>query len=299
MTISPGKKILSEIFIGLLDDEKIITRELSWVASSEKYFFKIPRISESLKSDMNNPEALKFAREEYDNLTFLKELDDALVNPVDLLENFSCVVMERIKGSDLFHKLKNNEDPKAIQLALEEGISIGARLHRFVPNGLENILYHDYSKDRFCPAGDEEKRALKSNAFTIVSRGFEIRNFMQSLETGRLKFFDPHDLYFGAPEEDFTRYVLSILMANWGRHLNFFVWKKFDLQRLINAYEETRGVSLNKDLLSYTFDLNIAMRKYFADKEIKKMPVFLQFLGVNYKRLYFLQISSWRDAHSI
>ena len=115
--------------------------------------------------------------------------------------------MEGIKGWDLSNELKNNGEPEALQLALEEGICIGARLHRFVLNGSENIPYHDYSKDRFCPAGDEEIRILKSHAFTVVSGGYEIRNFMRDQETGRLKFFDPHILCLGAPEEDFTRYV--------------------------------------------------------------------------------------------
>lgn len=169
MNLSSKAESLFNQFLGLIEGKKIFYRELSWVAFTEKFFFKIPRISDYLKSDMKNPEAQKFAREEYDNLVFLNRLDDALVQPVEFLDEYSCLVMKRVKGWDLFNELSNNSDPKALQLALEEEISVCARLHRFAPNGSENIPYHDYSKNRFFPVKDEEIRALKPHAFTVVS----------------------------------------------------------------------------------------------------------------------------------
>jgi len=55
---------LSELIRGLINERKFISRELSWIGSTENYFFKIPKKSEHLTADMHNPEALKLAREE-------------------------------------------------------------------------------------------------------------------------------------------------------------------------------------------------------------------------------------------
>jgi len=283
----------------LLINQKFSPRRECWVALDENYFFKIPRISGDLISDTTNPESLKIAREEYHQIHFLNQLDDAVAKPVCLVENFSCLVMERIQGRDMISVLKEKRDSEAIQLILEEGVSFCARLHRFAPRESEDFPYHDYSKDKFYPAGPEEMSFLKHTGFTIVVGGYEIRNFMQDQVTGHLKFFDPHNLYYGLPEEDFARYVLSILMTNWGRQLNCLIWKKFDLKRLVKIYEEIRGVPLDKRILTYTLDLNVAMRKYYAGRAVKKMPPYVKFIGKAYKKLFFHQINTWRLSHGI
>lgn len=288
-----------EEFLRLLEGRKIISRRWSWVASSNNFFFKIPKLSESLKSDMSNPKALKSAREEYDNLIFLKRLCDDVVKPVDILEKYSCVIMDHIEGWDLLDELGNNNGPEALQLALEEGISLCALWHKYVPKESEKPPYIDYLNNHFYPAGDEVIRALRSHTYTIISSGYEIRNLMRDQKTNRLKFFDPHHLSLSAPEEDFTRFILSILMANWGKKMNLFIWNNFNFSRLVKVYEEARGAPLNKHILRYTFDLNVAMRKYFVEESIKQMKIYIRPVGLFYKKVYFYQINNWRNANGI
>ncbi len=67
----------------------------------------------------------------------------------------------------------------------------------------------------------------------IVLGGLEVRNFKQAGTDGQWRFFDPHDAVLGAPEDDFARYILSLLMITWGRHATCRIWTHFDYQRLV------------------------------------------------------------------
>ena len=77
---------------------------------------------------------------------------------------------------------------------------------------------------------DQEIKSIESQQKTIVVLGFEVRNFKRIYPNGSFNFFDPHHLLIGVPEDDFCRYLLSLLMLNWGNNTNFLIWRKFDYQ---------------------------------------------------------------------
>lgn len=281
----------------LIESKRFIKHGYSWFALTEQHFYKIPLFSKNVKADSARPEALELIQEEYQHAMFLSQLDEAMEKPLALLEKYACLVKKRIFGKDLLLKLRTSSNKKEHQKWLEEGISIIARIHRHKDKLKNEVSVYDYGKWEFSPLTPKQLEILKSHPPHLIVQGFEIRNLIH--ENNKLISFDPHSVCLGVPEDDVSRYVLSILMVNWGSRLKCIVWKNFDFNKLLKVYEETRGEKTDKNILSMMFDWNIAMRDFYAKKKEKRLPLYLRILAVTYRRIYFWQIENWRKKEGI
>ena len=63
-----------------IDKSEFISRRFSWIATSKDYFFKIPKISNSLEEDIVNPIAIEKANQQYKQTLLLSKLDKAVQN---------------------------------------------------------------------------------------------------------------------------------------------------------------------------------------------------------------------------
>lgn len=287
---------IEKLLKSLIDENKFTCRRSSWTACNQDYFFKIPRKSLSVKDDIVNPEAVKAAHDEYNHMVFLNRLDNAVLKPLAIMD--ACIVMPTLTGNSIIDESKRG-NAKSIQAVLEEGIALCARLHRYSLDLFEEIPTYDYKNNPFLHPTQDVLSDLESHPKTIVVRGFEIRNFKQDSPNGRLKFFDPHFSVIGAPEEDLSRYLVSILMLNWGKNINCLVFRKFKLAPLLETYQSIRNFSLNFRMLSYMFRFNIAMRRFYALESTKEMPHLKRLVAKAYLIVFFKQIDFWRNANGI
>lgn len=279
-----------------IDKKEFSARPLSWIYCTQEYVFKITRYSDSIEDDIFNPKSIKYSKKEYEQLLLLNQLDASVIKPLDLID--ACMVMPYIKGHDLINesaKIRVQDNLVDFLAYIEEGIALCGRLHRYESVIFADIPEYNYQKHEFLPASEPHLiQAIKNHRKTISIQGFEIRNFRYDQLSGKLVFFDPHHVYLGLPEEDFTRYILSLLMINWGRNINFLIWQKFDYAKLVKVYETTRGAKLDKLMLDYTFSLNLAMRKAHAKTSILEMNGFKKLIAYIYFQLFFLQVDWWR-----
>jgi len=288
---------LSSLICQLVEDDCFIKRPLSWVASTDKYFFKIPRKSDSLQYDFKAIESAEISRKEYQVNRILCCIDSAVSEPIALIN--SCLVMPYIEGVDLRVELKASRNANHIQSALEDGMVLCARIHRNSDSEHSDIPIHNYRNDPFFPASEAVLGRLESHARAVVIRGFEVRNLMRDTGDQQLRFFDPHDIVVGVPEEDVTRYLLSVLMLNWQRGVNCLIWSKFDWRQLREAYENERGTRLSADIVSYALSLNIAMRQHHAIRAANTLSKLKRLAAHAYWRCYFKQIHLWRKRNGI
>ncbi len=202
-----------------------------------------------------------------------------------------------LAGDDLSALLRRR-DPSGPS-ALEAAMALAGRLHRAGGAALAGLPVHDYAGDPYRPAPPAIVARLRARPRTLVVRGFEVRNLMTDRPGGALRFFDPHEIVLGAPEEDVTRFLLSLLMLNWGRHAKALAWKRFDAARLIGVYEAASGVPLDRELLAYTFALNAAMRRAHGRRAAAELGGWQAWAAALYGRAYFWQIGNWGRRHGI
>ncbi|MFN9773698.1 MAG: hypothetical protein ACK54X_13890 [Burkholderiales bacterium] len=288
----------AEAIGGLLEAGGFVRRPASWVATSGACFYKIPRRSDDCAADLADARAVADARSEFEQAALLAAHDAAVNRPC--ARERACLVYPLIEGDDLRDRLRRGSHDDDGRILLEEAVSLCGRLHRIEPEALERIPSHDYRIDPFAPAPEAVMRRLRQRATRLVVRGFEARNFRMDAERGRLVFFDPHELVRGMPEEDFTRFVLSLLMIGWGRGGRPSAWTAFDLDALRVAYERASGEALDPELERYAFDLNVRMRRTHARNAIAAMPRGPTRLAATaYAWFHFRQIDAWRRRHGL
>jgi hypothetical protein len=274
---------------GLISSEQFVARRWSWVCVREHYFLKIPRLHGQRQADLGA--GILEAEEEYrltDRLTQQLEMVDA---PLMLID--ACIVKRRLLGQDLWRLARQEGGTAEVQAAITQGLELAARLHNLDPATVPNLPVHDYANDPYLPAPKELLDPLRQKRRSIILAGFEVRNFMQDRPGGQWKFFDPHEAMLGAPEDDFARYVLSLLMINWGRNLHCRAWTHFDYPRLVRVYEAARGGHLEQDVLAYMFQRNIAARRFGARRATGKLPWFMRVAARSYEELFFRQVEKW------
>jgi len=204
-----------------------------------------------------------------------------------------------LTGPDLWSLAEREGATPRVQKGITEGILFAAQLHRVDPAALPDLVVHDYANDPYLPAPAELHDRLNQRRRTIVLGGLEVRNFKQDRADGQWLFFDPHEAVIGAPEEDFTRYILSLLMINWGRHADCRIWSHFDYPQLLKIYETGRGAPLDRGLLAYMFRRNTAERRFRAGRAMRKLPWLMRGGARAYERLFFWQVRRWAGRHGL
>jgi hypothetical protein len=270
-------------------------RPRTWTLRTADRFYKIDRQSDDVAADLVHPEACARAEVEYALTCRLAALDRALARPLARVD--ACIVARALTGDDLGALLRRGEQAGAA--ALESAMAMAGRLHRADGAALAGLPVHDYAADPYSPAPPALAALLRTRRPTLVVRGFEVRNFMTDRPGGELRFFDPHELVLGAPEEDVTRFLVSLLMLNWGRHANVLAWRRFDAARLIEVYEAARGARLDREVLAYTFALNTAMRRAHGRRAAAELGGWKTRAGALYGRAYFWQIAAWGRRHGL
>jgi len=295
---APGTVGHADEIDALLRDGGFVRRPASWVATRGDAFFKIPRRSDDCAADLADADALAEAEAEHAQASLLARHEPAVNRPVARVR--ACLVYPRIDGADLLERLRRERDAAARQALVEEAVTLCARLHRVAPEALAGVPRHDYRRDPFVPAPAGIQRRIHRRGARLVVRGFESRNFRVDAGTGRLVFFDPHALVLGLPEEDFTRFVLSLLMLRWGRRGPPSPWTRFDPAALRAAYERAAGEPLDPVLVGYTFDLNLRMRRENAERSIAAMRGRTARLAARaYAWFHFRRIDAWRRRHEL
>jgi len=271
-------------------------RRWSWVCARDRYFLKIPRVAGQLQPDLSASRAE--AEGEY-RLTqqLTGQLDGMVEAPLRLID--ACIVKRRLQGPDLWRLAQRVGGTPEVQAALAQGLVLAARLHRLDPATVPDLPVHDYAQDPSLPAPKELHDRLRRRPRTIVVGGLEVRNFMQDVNDGQWKFFDPHETVLGAPEDDVARYILSLLMIDWGRHARCRIWTRFNYQHLLQAYEAARGTSLDQQLLAYMFQRNVARRRNEARDSTRDLPWFMHMAARAYEGLFFRQVREWGSRHDL
>ena len=269
----------------------------SWVCVRERYFLKIPRVSGGqLETDFSDGAAE--AEREYRLTASLAEQLDGMVDvPLRLIDG--CIVKRRLTGPDLWSMAREEGTTPRVRKAITHGVVLAAQLHRLDPTAVRDLAVHDYANDPYLPAPEELSKRLGQRRQAIVLGGLDVRNFKQDCEGGRWLFFDPHHAELGAPEDDFARYILSLLMINWGRNARCRIWTQFDFQELVGAYEEAGGVFLDREVLGYMFQRNIARVRSdvwaFGD-----WSRFVRRVAARaYEALFFWQVRKWGGHHGL
>jgi len=269
----------------------------SWVCVTERYFLKIPRMG-SGQPEADLIDGAAEAEREY-GLTqrLAKSLQGMIDTPLRLVDG--CLVKRRLTGPDLWALAKEEGATPRVQTAITHGVVLAAQLHRLDPAAVPGLAIHDYANDRYLPAPAALRDRLGQRRRTIVLGGLEVRNFKQDHDDGRWLFFDPHNAVLGAPEEDFARYIQSLLMINWGRHANCRIWTRFRFQQLVEVYETTRGAALDLDLLAYMFERNVARVR----SDVRAFGDWSRFLrrvaARAYEELFLWQIRKWGSHHGL
>jgi hypothetical protein len=287
---------------GLIAAGSFQRRPLSWVCALDDYWIKIPRKSANLARDARDPDVFARAAKQYGETGRLRALDERILAPIELDEKHACLIYRRLHGKDLHATVLAAESAGQITPALKEAIGLCARLHRIPEEDdrLNGLVRQDYLSDPEYPAGGSLAEEITAHAHTVVVGGMLIRNYMWDREGGSLYFFDPHGVFIGIPEEDAARFILSLVMATWGRRsIRWRVWELFDPDELLDHYETVSGRKLSPSLLRYGMDLHVARRWRYAKKSISSMQPLLRAPATAWGRQYFKQIQRWRKQHGI
>jgi hypothetical protein len=140
-------------------------------------------------------------------------------------------------------------------------------------------------------------RRIGERERTLFIGGFEVRNFRFDRRRDGWFFFDPQNVFRGMPEDDLARFVISLLMINWGQDGSVRLWQDFDVSDLLATYESASARSLDRTLLNYFLRETIATRRRFAKKALRNMSGAKRVLGWPYMAAYFMQLDHWAAHH--
>jgi len=295
MSPAPADPALAARVDELVRTARWTPRPLSWTLVADSRFYKIDRRSDDVAADLTNAEACARAEIEFALTCRLAALDAAIAAPLALVHG--CIVTGALTGDDMPAALRRDEAER--EAALDAAMALIGRLHRVDAAALDGIPVHDYAANVYLPAPPALQERLRAHPRALVVRGFEVRNFRAERPGGEWRFFDPHQLDLAAPEEDVTRFIVSLLMLNWGRHANVLAWDGFELSRLVSVYERTRGEHLDHDVLAYTFALNTEMRRFHSRLRTAHLRGPRALAADVYGRTYFWQIERWGKRHGV
>lgn len=256
-------------------------RRESWVAASADRFYKITRNSDDPLRDLVDPSCIGTSLREYNDVCFLHGLAESVCRPEGI--DRACIVYPFLSGPDLRTWLISRASPAKHQTPLHSAMALLARLHRGDAVGYP---VKDYRRDGFLAPSPEVLARMAERPRTLVVTGFEARNFRFDRSRNAWFFFDPHHVWSGHPEEDFARFIISLLMIR-GRRRGLRIWTGFDRFRLREAYESLAPGQLDDTLLNYFLCEELAMRRFHATKLARRTPAMARAVVMTYTRLYY------------
>lgn len=264
---------------------KFRRRKESWVAEADGCFLKIPRSSDDPWHDLDDPTCAATALREYTDMRFLGSLAaEGVCRPEGI--DRACVVYPLLGGPDLRELLLQNRSPMDRESALCSAMRLLARLHR---GHALDYPARDYQRDTFLAPPPALLERMQGRPRTLVVTGFEARNFRFDPRRDAWLFFDPHHLWRGFPEEDFARFLVSLLMLR-GRQGLPREWIGFDRLHLLAAYEASAPAKLDRDFLNYFLTERLAMREFHAMRSIRKLSTASRPLGAAYTWFYYRRL---------
>lgn len=264
-----------------LDALRFTRRKESWVAAAHGRFYKITRASDDPLRDLDDPACIAIATREYNDACFLHALDAAACQP--LRRDRACIVYPYLDGPDLRPLLIGPATPAQRGAALRDAMRLLACLHHGDACGYP---VKDYRRDGFLAPPPAVLARMHGRTRTPVVTGFEARNFRFDPLHDRWCFFDPHHVWVGHAEEDFARFMISLLMLR-GRRGGPRPWTRFDRFRLREAYEAHAPARLDATLLNYFLDEELAMRRFHAVKLARRLPAASRLPVMAYTRFYY------------
>lgn len=259
-------------------------RKESWVAASSGRFYKISRKSDDPLRDLVDPACIGTSLREYTNVCFLHGLDKAVCHPESI--DRACIVYPLLSGPDLRTLLISRVSAEQREASLQSAMRLLARLHHGDTAGHP---VKDYRHDGFLAPPPAVRERMAGRRRTLVVTGFEARNFRFDRSRNAWFFFDPHHVWSGHPEEDFARFMISLLMIR-GRRRGLRLWTEFDRFRLRESYESIAPAKLDSTLLNYFLCEELAMRRFHATKLARRMPAAARVFVMAYTRLYYHQL---------
>lgn len=281
--------------VGWIESLAFTPRKESWVASSSGWFYKIFRASDDPARDWRNPVCIETATREYVDTLFLHHLSDRVCAPVR--RDHACVVYPHLSGPDMRAMLQQRDTvhPHQCSAGLREAMVLLARLHASSEGAdypVKDYLHNGY----LVPDAGVSERIIDRDR-TLFIGGFEVRNFRFDRRHNGWFFFDPQHVVRGMPEDDVARFIISLLMINWGKGGSLKLWQDFDANDLLSTYEQATARSLDRTLLNYFLRETVAMRRHFAEKSLRSLSRAKRIPGRPYLAIYFLQLQQWVENH--
>lgn len=267
--------------IGWIDRLEFKRRKESWVAESAGRFYKIVRKSDDPRRDLDDAACIAIATREYMDLRFLHALDDAVCRPERI--DRACVIYPSLSGPDLRTLLLDAHSAEVREASLHSAMRLLAHLHHGDAAGYP---VKDYLCDGFLAPSPAVLARMCGRTRVLVVTGFEARNFRFDERRGAWCFFDPHHVWRGFPEEDFARFLVSLLTLR-GRRSGPRPWVDFDRFRLLAAYEALAPARLDTQLLNYFLHEGLAMRRFHALRSAHGMAPVARPFGEAYTRFYY------------
>lgn len=278
---------------GWIDALAFAPRKESWVASSAGGFYKIFRGSDDPARDWLDPACIEKARREYADMQLLHHFSSRVCCPLRV--DHACVVYPDLSGPDMRVMLRRRGDAQHTA-GLRDAISLLARLHA-ATDAASHYPLKDYLVDGHLAPSAEVARRIAGCRRTFCIEGFEVRNFRYDQRRDAWLFFDPQDVHRGVPENDLARFVISLLMVNWGKGGSPKIWTGFESRDLVSTYEHAASRPVDTILLNYFLHETIAMRRHFAERALRALHGVPRLLGRPYLAAYFLQLEKWVTSH--
>lgn len=256
-------------------------RKESWVAESAGRFYKIIRKSDDPLHDLDDPMCIETAMREYTDMRYLCALGTGICRPERI--DRACIVYPFLSGPDMRTSLLRSRSPGEREPPLRSVMRLLARLHQGDSAGYP---VKDYRHDNFLAPTPELLDWMQGRRRTLIVTGFEARNFRFDQSRNAWFFFDPHHVWRGFPEEDFARFMVSLLMIR-GRRSGPWPWTNFDRFGLLATYESFTHAKLDRRLLNYFLAERLAMRRCHAMRSVRRILTVSRPLGVAYTRFYY------------
>lgn len=267
-------------------------RKQSWVACSGNRFYKLFRRSDDPARDWLDRACIDDARREHDDMQLLHRFGEHACAP--LRRDRGCVVYPRLSGPDLREMLlRRDHDAAGRAAALRDALCLLAQLHSATADAISQYPLKDYPADSHLRPDAEVLRRIRERPRTLCIEGFEVRNFRFDQPRHAWLFFDPQVVSRGVPENDIARFIVSLLMVNWGKGGSPRIWRDFHVGDLISVYERAASRSIDPVLLNYFLHETIAMRRHFAERALHALHGISRIVGWPYLSAYFLQIERW------
>lgn len=273
-------------------------RKESWIAASSGRFYKMFRRSDDPVRDWLDPVCIERGRREHADMLFLHRIADRVCRPLGL--DHACVAYPWLSGPDMRVMLRSRDTGAAERAAaLRDAMVLLARMHTATRGTAAPYPAKDYLHAGYLVPDEQIARRIAQRERTIFIGGFEARNFRFDSREDGWYFFDPQHVFLGMPEDDLARFVISLLMLNWGKGGSLKLWQDFRLDDLVAIYEDAAARALDRVLLDYFLRETVAMRRHFAEKALRSMGGTRRILGRPYLAAYFLQLEQWVTNHEL